>query len=634
MAVTYITRIYATIDKSIDYIVRDKTVLKESEGIEEEDYSIKDDKIILRNDAMKRQLEREALSTADKYLENAIDYIERDKELLGAAGKVEIRKTLTSSINCYYDSAKDEFEIVRNVYNKEHGKVGVGKNDREILGYHVWQSFEETIDGKLANEIGVKLASEMYGEYQCVISTHTNTIHTHNHIVFNAVSIKGNKYNICTENTRKLREVSDRLCEEYGLSVLEHTRGMNLKWYKDESGKWKCFEPTVRKNEKNKGEYSNKKDYRNYEEYIKSEDFKENQRDIIRNDIDKFIPISNDLDDLISKLQEIGYEVKNLNKSGGQLKYISFKSPTGDVFLRGKDNSLGEEYTREKIVIRIQECMQNRQKQQEQEQEKIVDSIKPPSHPSEDEKFDYENINIDEIDEEKRKRYNKVNNVWEWVRRSEIEKYIIKDVKLLNNRIEKIYNNSQYRRLPDAGHKKVVDRINDNLRALRFIERKNIQSFQQINDMVQKLYEKNNQIDNELFKIKDYLKEMNLDIVLIKQYNDLRHNIAINSNNEQYVNFELQGEQALLDKYEKILKIRKLSTTEQQADYVLKFESYNKRYQELAQAKERINKMIQEHDMTVKCIDRVDREYDRKYRTEIKEYYEIGKKTTKEGQER
>ena len=607
MAVTYITRIYATIDKSIDYIIRDKVVLTGKD--------------------MEMKLQEEAMEKANNYLDNAIDYIERDKELISVDGKLEIRKTLTSSLNCYYDSAKDEFEVVRNIYNQSDGKVGVGKNDREILGYHVWQSFEETIDGKLANEIGVKLADEMYGDYQCVISTHTNTEHTHNHIVFNAVSINGNKYNICTANTRKLREVSDRLCEEYGLNVLQHTKGMKLKWYKDEAGNWNCFEPTERKRQIAKGEYSNKNDYRNYEAYINSEQYKESNRSIIRKDIDRYIPQSKDLDDLIEKLENIGYEVKNLNSKGEYLKSISFKAPSQDGFIRGKANSLGKDYTRESIIKRIEEAKRSRN-----EPHLDVGSVpaeKAP-HPHQHIEYDYENINIDEIDEEKRKRYNKVNATWEWVRRSELEKYVIKDVKFLNNRVDELYKNAQYQNLQEkqyygrkAEQQKTIDRINDSLQALKFIENKNIKSFQQINDTVQSLHEKNEQIDIELVKIKEYLKEMNMDIVLIKQYNDLKHSIAVNSSNSDYVTFELKGEEALLEKYEQILKAKKLITAEKQAEYVSKFENYNARYTELAMAKERINKMINEYDMTVKVLDRVDRDYDRKYREDVKEYYNI-----------
>lgn len=635
MAVTYITRIYATIDKSIDYIVRDKAVLSDIKDINEEDYKVQGDKVVLRNNAMQEQLGREALSTADKYLENAIDYIERDKELLGADGKVEIRKTLTSALNCCYDSAKDEFMILKDQHNNESNKNGIGKNKREILGYHVWQSFEEMIDGELANKIGVELASELYGKHQCVISTHTNTDHTHNHIVFNSTSLMGGKYHLNTENTRKLREVSDKLCEKYGLKVLQNTKDMNLKWYKDEAGNWKCFEPTERKSKVEKGQYSKKNDYRNYEAYLKSEQFKKNEHDIIRKDIDRFIPYSKDLDDLLSKLKDIGYEVKNLNSKGGELKYISFKSPTGDKFLRGNANSLGEDYTRENIIKRIEEANKTNDKEQGYSSESKDEKQEGKSRNSE--AYNFHTVNIEDIDEEKRKRYNKENNTWGWIKRSDIEKYVIADIKILNNQLDSIYKSAEYKREQakryygkNAEHYKTIDNINDNLKALQFLENKNIQSFQQINDTVASLYNKSEQIDEELVKIRNYLKQMNMDIVLIKQYNDLKHNIEVNKSNADYVAYEMQGEKALLDKYDEILKAKKLVTPEQQNDYVTKFNNFNARYVELAKAKEQMNNIVKQYNSTVKTIDRIDRIYDRKYRNDIMEYYNIGKDYNKE----
>lgn len=591
MAVTYITRIYVTIDKSIEYIMRDK--------------------VVLTGEDMMKHLEDEALKKATDYLESTIDYIENNKEILNESG-IEIRKTLTSTINCSYDYAKNEFKVVQEQYNKNGaGKVGVGKNDKEILGYHVWQSFEENIPGELSNEIGVKLAKELYGEHQCVVSTHTNTSYTHNHIVFNATSLSGKKYNICTSNTRKLREVSDRLCEEYGLNVLEETKGMKLKWYKDENGNWKYFEPTKRKLEKMKGEYSKKNDYRNYEAYIKSKNYSKNNVEIIRKDIDRFIPYSKNLDELISNLENVGYEIKNENKTGGLLKYMTFRSPSQTNSTRAKANILGEEYTRERIIERIEENINYLNK--ESQPETVKDS------------------NVGNLDNERRKKYNNKTQLYEWVNRSEIEKYIIKDVKELDDKIDVInemyYSNiteekKYYGKYADINRSK--DRINQNLQALRFVEEKNISSFEQINNTVRSLYEKKKMIDSEFDNIRDYLKEMNRCIVIIKQYNEIKHNIEVNSNNMEYNMFEKDGEKILLKKYEEILMAKKLINVGQQATYLEKFKKFNTRYNELLNASEKINEVIKNYTKTIKTIDRIDREHERKYRKEIKDYFSIG----------
>lgn len=632
MAVTYITRIYSTIDKSIDYIIRDKIVLNKLDNISKNDIKIKGDKVILTNSALKKQLEIEAMDAANNYMNNAIDYVGKDKTT-SEEYKVEIRKTLTSSINCYYDTAKQEFKVVREQYEKNSGgkgKRGVGKNDKEILGYHVWQSFEEKIDAELANDIGVKLAKEMYGDYQCVISTHTNTEHTHNHIVFNAVSVipneKGNykKYNICTKNTKLLREVSDRLCEEHGLSVLRETKDMKLKWYKDENGNLKCWEPTERKMEKIKGEYSNKKDYRNYEEYTKSSQYKKNNWEIIRKDIDTIIPLSKNLDDFIEKLENIGYEVKNLNKKNENLKFIAFKSPCQENFTRGNPDTLGENYTRENIIKRIDEV--NKLKK-ENEIEEIIDDLPAPV-PHQEEDYSYDKIN--DIDDDKRKRYNRKNDTWEWIKRNDIEKYVIKDIKKMNQRVDEIYKNGNYLFQEEkkyygkhAEYHKVVDRINENLKALQFIEEKNINSFFQINGTVKSLLEKNEQIEHELSKIMEYLKIINQDVVLIKHYNALKESINVNNSDNEYRMFEMQGEKALKNKYEKILKMKGLLEPERQEEYAAKVENYNDRYLSLVNAKEQINQLIKKYDMTVQTIDRIDKEYDMKYRNEIKEFYDM-----------
>ena len=99
------------------------------------------------------------------------------------------------------------------IYRKENG----------ILAFHAYQSFNEgEVTPKIAHEIGVKLANEMWGDrFQVVVSTHLNTEHLHNHFVINSVSFKdGKKYYSNLTNTALLRKTSDEICEEYGLSVL------------------------------------------------------------------------------------------------------------------------------------------------------------------------------------------------------------------------------------------------------------------------------------------------------------------------------------------------------------------------------------------------------------------------------
>lgn len=607
MAVTYITRIYATIDKSVDYIIRDK--------------------VVLTGEEMKSVLKKEALESANSYIENALDYIGKDKSLTDEERKLEIRKTLTNTLNCSYENSKSEFEIVRDMYKSENGR---GKEKKEILGYHVWQSFEENIDQKLSNEIGMKLANELFGDFQCVVSTHINTEHTHNHIVFNATSLNGGKYHLNTANTKKIREVSDRLCEEYGLSVLQATKDMNLKWYKDGKGEWKCFEPTDRNREKRKGEFSKTTDYRNYEAYERSKDYKESNCKTIRRDIDKFIPLSKSLDELIQNLKGIGYEIKDLKTNGERLKFISFKAPSQDKFTRGNANTLGLEYTRENIEKRITES--NKKLNLKETEEVVLSSDNSEQNNSRHRKpvYKYGEIDIDKLDEERKIKYSQQRQQWVYIPRNDVERYIIVDTKILNRNLEELYKKAsasptfEKKSYKGKGAKTQyhIDRINENLRALEFIDNKNLKSFEQINTTVQSLYQKRNEVNNEFAKIRDLLKEMNKEIVLIKQYNTLKLSIEENKTNVDYVSFEMQGETSLLKQYEEILKAKKLLTPTEQADRISKFDKFTARFMELGKAYESIKNMIADYDRTVYVINRIDRDSDRRYSADIKSYYD------------
>lgn len=134
-----------------------------------------------------------------------------------------------SAINCNTTCARQQFMIVKKEFDKEDG----------IIAYHAYQSFapgEATPD--TAHEIGIKLAKELWGDrFQVVVATHLNTNCLHNHFVINSVSFKdGKKYHDCKETYQLLRDTSDRICQEYGLSIVEKpdSRGVPQNLYKAE----------------------------------------------------------------------------------------------------------------------------------------------------------------------------------------------------------------------------------------------------------------------------------------------------------------------------------------------------------------------------------------------------------------
>ncbi len=136
-------------------------------------------------------------------------------------------KLYVSGINCCPETAYDEMMITKKAWNKTSGN----------LGYHAFQSFAEgEVSPLLAHEIGIKLAEEMWGDrFEVVVSTHLNTKHYHNHFVINSVSFKdGKKYYDNRETYAELRHLSDELCKEYGLNVLEEKKtrsGINYNNY-------------------------------------------------------------------------------------------------------------------------------------------------------------------------------------------------------------------------------------------------------------------------------------------------------------------------------------------------------------------------------------------------------------------
>ena len=126
----------------------------------------------------------------------------------------EEKQLFVSGINCSIDSAYKEMLQTKKRFNKTNG----------IVGFHAFQSFKEgEVTPEIAHEIGIKIAEEIWGDrFEVLVSTHLNTKHIHNHFVINSVSfVDGKRYYDKRSTYAELRRVSDSICDEYGLSVLE-----------------------------------------------------------------------------------------------------------------------------------------------------------------------------------------------------------------------------------------------------------------------------------------------------------------------------------------------------------------------------------------------------------------------------
>ena len=133
------------------------------------------------------------------------------------------QRLFVSGVNCSADRAYEEMKAVQTRFGMR------GTN----VAYHGYQSFKPgEVTPEEAHQIGIETAKRMWGDrYQVVVTTHLNTDSVHNHMVLNAVSFRdGKKFQNHIRDHIRLREVSDELCRERGLSVLEDST-----FYKKES---------------------------------------------------------------------------------------------------------------------------------------------------------------------------------------------------------------------------------------------------------------------------------------------------------------------------------------------------------------------------------------------------------------
>ena len=211
-------------------------------------------------------------------------------------------KILISSYGCSYETADLEFTFTLSQARQK------GNN----LAHHLIQSFAPgEVSYEEAHKIGQELADKVLGgKYEYVISTHIDKGHIHNHIIFCAVDfIDHHKYNSNKQSYYQIRNESDRLCREHGLSVV--TPGQN------------------------KG-----KKYAEWDAERKGTSWKAKLKAVI----DTTIPQAKDFEDFLRLMEAAGYEIK-------RGKYVSFRAPGQERFTRAK--TLGEAYTEEAIKEKI-----------------------------------------------------------------------------------------------------------------------------------------------------------------------------------------------------------------------------------------------------------------------------------------
>lgn len=254
-------------------------------------------------------------------LDNSLDYVRdkektaRPKETAARSLKEAIKYALNrekteqtyfeDAIGCTLESAYEDMLATKKLFHKMD----------KVQGYHLVQSFAEgEVSPELAHLIGVELAERLLrGEFEVVITTHLNTSHYHNHLVWNSVSMRdGHKYRSNSQSYyTEVRKISDDLCRKYGLSVIQTGQ---------EKGK-------------------------SYSEWMAERNGKPTWRTAIRSDIREAVNQCFTWNQFLKEMESRGYQWKR------NRKYIALKAPGMERYIRLR--SLGENYSETAIRQRI-----------------------------------------------------------------------------------------------------------------------------------------------------------------------------------------------------------------------------------------------------------------------------------------
>lgn len=195
-----------------------------------------------------------------------------------------------------------------------------GVGDKQA--FHLIQSFAPgEVDFHTAHQVGIELADKLLeNKYSYVIATHIDHDHYHNHIIFCAVdNVEHKKYNDCKRTYRHIRNLSDELCRERGLSVI------------------------IPSGQKGKTHYE-------WQEQKKGQSWKAQ----MKSDIDACICEAHSYEDFICQMKSKGYAVKGETFGDNALKYLSFSASGQNRFTRISEKNFGVGYTKEAIRERIE----------------------------------------------------------------------------------------------------------------------------------------------------------------------------------------------------------------------------------------------------------------------------------------
>ena len=229
-----------------------------------------------------------------KAIRNVIGYVSNPKKTH--------QGELVTGFGCNPETADGEFLLMKREYIAQTGRLR-GKDD--VIAYHLRQSFVPgEITPEEANRIGCELAKRFtHGQHAYVVATHEDRRHVHSHIIISAVNLDcDRKFRNFWGSSKAIRRLSDTLCIQNGLSIIEQPKGHS----------------------------------KSYNKWLGNE-AKTSQRDGLREAIDAALARQpKDFEELLTMLQRGGWEVK-------RGKRISLKGKGQERFKRL--DSLGEDYS-------------------------------------------------------------------------------------------------------------------------------------------------------------------------------------------------------------------------------------------------------------------------------------------------
>ena len=217
------------------------------------------------------------------------------------------KQLYVTGINCSLPTAFEEMQITKAAFNKTDG----------IIAFHGYQSFVPgEVTAETAHQIGIELAQVMWGNrFEVLVSTHLDKAHYHNHFVINSVSfVDGKKYYDNQESYKTMRNLSDKLCRKYHLSVIDYPQQKGMHY-----AQWKA--------EKN---------------------HEASWRILIKEDVDFAIAHSMSMKQFYKHLQELGYEIK-------YGKHVAIRPKNKERFVRLRSLDKFGNYTTDSIEERIYE---------------------------------------------------------------------------------------------------------------------------------------------------------------------------------------------------------------------------------------------------------------------------------------